>query len=139
MPPIILRQPRLAVAALLVLTFLVAGATLWSATPWNGNSPQLSDASPERSAVQGVKAVSGPPSRPAPSILETIWEVDKSQIEPGEQVTVTLDLKNVWSHRIEITDFPAAASLNLLGTDNEEPIPVQMTKERWSIRHFGSW
>ena len=39
-----------------------------------------------------------------------------------------MDLKNVWSHRIEITDFPAAASLNLLGTDNEEPIPVQMTR-----------
>ena len=39
-----------------------------------------------------------------------------------------MDLKNVWSHRIEITDFPAAASLNLLGTDSEEPIPVQMTR-----------
>ena len=65
---------------------------------------------------------------PAPSILETMWRVDKSQIEPGEHVTVTLALKNVWSHRIEITEFPAAASLNLVGTDNEEPIPVQMTK-----------
>ena len=128
MPPIILRQPRLAVAAILVLTFLVAGATLWSATPWRGSSPQLSDASPERSAVQGVKAVSGPPSRPAPSILETIWKVDKSQIEPGEQITLTLVLKNVWSHRIEITDFPAAAMLNRVGTENEEPVPVQMTR-----------
>ena len=65
---------------------------------------------------------------PAPSILETIWGVDKSQIEPGEQITVTLVLKNVWSHRIEITDFPAAAMLNRVGTNNEEPIPVQMTR-----------
>ena len=123
----IMRRPRLTVASLLVPVIIVIGVSLWSAAPWKGNPPHPSDASAGRAGVPGVMGVPGPPGRPAPTFFEPVWKVDKNQIEPGEQVTVTLALKNVWSHRIELTDFPGTARLNRIGTDNEEPIPVELT------------
>ena len=70
----------------------------------------------------------GPPGGPAPIIVEKAWEVDNSPIMPGEPLTITLTLRNVWDDWIEITDFPSVATLNQIYVDDEEQMQVELKR-----------
>ena len=150
MPPLFARRPALSAATSLALAVIVVGISLWLAAPWErGHSempgtprgwglvslpdePGLPDIT-ERSAPPGEPGLpeirySGPPGRPAPIIVEKAWEVDNSPIMPGEPLTITLTLKNVWDGWIEITDFPSLVTLDQIYIDGEEQMHVELKR-----------
>ncbi|MCY4651726.1 MAG: collagen-like protein, partial [Dehalococcoidia bacterium] len=136
LPPLIARRPLLSAVSSFVLVVMVVGISLWMAAPWEGNSPGVPAAPggwglvsiPGEPGLPGISGNPGAPGRPAPIIVEKAWEVDKSTIKPGEPVTVTLTLTNVWDDRIEITEFPSMATLNQINVDGEEQIEVELKR-----------
>lgn len=108
------RRPILAMAAALVIAVMIGGASLWITAPWEGSSPDQ---------PAGMR---GSPGRPAPRIVEAVWEADKSLIAPGEPITITFTLKNVWHQLIEFTESPTTVTLNQVGASAEVPIPLDI-------------
>ena len=75
-----------------------------------------------------MRSMPGPPRLPPPTLIEKAWEVDSSPITPGEPLTVTLTLRNVWDDLIEITDFPSMATLDQAYVDSKEQVHVELTR-----------
>ena len=63
---------------------------------------------------------------PPPTIFEPGWESDKSLIAPGEPVTITLELKNVWDRPVVFSEFPTAMTLTQADTRVGESIPGKL-------------
>ena len=77
---------------------------------------------PGRPSSSEVAGVRGPPSMPAPRIIESEWRVDKSLIKPGEPISITVTLKNVWDKPTEIRKLPESSPLTNIDTDGDEPV-----------------
>ena len=104
------RRPLLASAVTFVLLVVAGGTSLWVTAPW------------EVPPLDGPIPVRGPRSMPAPRILEQEWKVDKSLITPGDPITITLTLKNVWDKPIEIRELPATTPLTNVDWAGDEPV-----------------
>ena len=104
------RRPLLASAVTFVLLVVAGGTSLWVTAPW------------EVPSLDGHIPVRGPRSMPAPRILEQEWKVDKSLITPGDPITITLTLKNVWDKPIEIRELPATTPLTNFDRAGDEPV-----------------
>ena len=104
------RRPLLASAVTFVLLVVAGGTSLWVTAPW------------EVPPLDGHIPVRGPRSMPAPRILEQEWKVDKSLITPGDPITITLTLKNVWDKPIEIRELPATTPLTNFDRAGDEPV-----------------
>ena len=63
---------------------------------------------------------------PPPTIFELGWEADKSLIAPGEPITITLELKNVWDRPVVFSEFPMAITLTQVDTRVGESIPWKL-------------
>ena len=72
--------------------------------------------------------VPGPTVRggPAPRIFEADWAADRDSIVPGEPVTITLELKNVWDKLVEFNDFPTTLTLTHVDTRVETSVPLEL-------------
>ena len=106
-------RPLLASAVTFVLLVVAGGTSLWVTAPWEG--PPL----------DGPIPVQGPRSMPAPRILKDVWKVDKSLITPGDPITITLTLKNVWDKPIEIRELPATPPLTNVDRAGDEPVLLE--------------
>ena len=95
-------------------------------------TPQPTSATPPGatpSATAPVEVpVPGPTVRggPSPRIFETYWAADKASITPGEPVTITLELKNVWDKPVEFNEFPANMTLTHVDTRIETTVPLEL-------------
>ena len=69
---------------------------------------------------------------PPPRIFDIRWNADKSSIAPGDPVTVTLELKNVWDKPVAFNEFPATMTLTHMDTQIEVSIPVEVEGGRGS-------
>ena len=107
------RRPLLASAVTFVLLVVAGGTSLWVTAPWEGPS------------LEGPRAVRGLPSIPPPIILEQEWKVDKSLITPGDPITISLTLKNVWDKPIEIRELPATTPLTNVDRGSDEPVLLE--------------
>ena len=107
------RRPLLASAVTFVLLIVAGGTSLWVTAPWEGPS------------LEGPRAVRGLPSIPPPIILEQEWKVDKSLITPGDSITISLTLKNVWDKPIEIRELPATTPLTNVDRGSDEPVLLE--------------
>ena len=119
------RVPSMAFS--LVLMVIVMGTLLWASKPWEEHSSDLK-MSPGAPGPGGMPGKPGSPRIPPPTLIEKVWDVDSSTITPGEPLTVTLALRNVWDDRIEITDFPSAATLDQFYVDGEEQVDVELKR-----------
>ena len=63
---------------------------------------------------------------PPPRIFEIDWSTDKSSIAPGDPVTITLELRNVWDKPVVISEFPAATTLTHMDTRIEVSVPLEV-------------
>ena len=72
--------------------------------------------------VPGPTVRGGPP----PRILEVEWKTDKGSVVPGEPVTITLELKNVWDKTVEFNEFPTAMTLTHVDTRVETSVPLEL-------------
>lgn len=63
---------------------------------------------------------------PPPRIFEIDWRADKGSIAPGDPVTITLELKNVWDQPVEFIEFPATMTLTHMDTRVETSVPVEL-------------
>ena len=72
--------------------------------------------------VPGPTVRGGPP----PRILEVEWKTDKGSVVPGEPVTITLELKNVWDRPVEFNEFPTAMTLTHVDTRVETSVPLEL-------------
>ena len=92
---------------------------------------------PTATSETGVKAetspsvdepVPGPTVRggPPPLVFEIVWSADKDSIAPGEPVTITLELKNVWDKTVEFNEFPTAMTLTHVDTRVETSVPLEL-------------
>ncbi len=107
-----------ALVASLVLVVMVGGVSLWVVAPWEGSVP-------------GAPTSTDTSSRgPAPRYFDQTWSSDKQVIAPGEPVTISLTLKNVWDKRIEIMDFPETMALSQVDTRPEETVAVGLIGAR---------
>ncbi len=120
-------RPLTAMAVSLLLAVVVGGVSLWVVAPWRQAAPggtwPLIQLEPS--------VVPGPGGRPTPQIFATSWTVDRSAVAPGEEVTITAVLKNVWDQRIEVMSFPQAVTLNDVDTSPEGTAPP--TPGSWCI------
>ena len=107
------RRPLLASALTFVLLVVAGGTSLWVTAPWEGPS------------LEGPRAVRELRGIPPPSILEQEWKVDKSLITPGDPITITLTLKNVWDKPIEIRELPATTPLTNVDRSSDEPVLLE--------------
>ncbi len=108
------QRPILATVGAFVLAVVAIGASLWIAAPWGASPPTEPD------PTQAL------PGLPAPIILGQGWTADKSLIAPGEPVTVTLRLKNVWDRPVVFSDFPTTMTLTDVDKRIEEPVPLKL-------------
>ena len=108
------QRPLLATAGIFVLAVMAIGASLWITAPWEASPPT------EPSTTQAR------PGRPAPMIFGQEWKADKSLIAPGEPVTVTLGIKNVWDKPAVFSDFPTTMTLTDVDKRIEEPVPLKL-------------
>ena len=108
------QRPLLAIAATLVLAVVAGGTSLWMTAPWAA------------SPLPEPNIVDTRPARPAPTIYEQVWKADRSLITPGEPITVTLDLKNVWDKPIVFSEFPTTMTLTQVDKRIEESIPLKL-------------
>ena len=104
----------LATTAILVLAAMAVGTSLWITAPWEASTPQ------ERGLELARLA------NPAPTIFEDVWEADKSLITPGDPVTITLGLKNVWDRPVGLSKFPTTVTLTQVDRRIEESIPLKL-------------
>ena len=136
MAPFTARGAVPAIAATLVLAVTAGVMSLWMTAPWEGSStngptpgwghiPAL-PGQPGPLGPRSQPGNPGPPGVPAPIIFEPVWKADKSQIAPGESITITLTLQNAWDRRIELTSLPTTAILNQIDTGAEEPIELEL-------------
>ncbi len=109
------RRPLLAMAATLVLAVVAGGTFLWVTAPWAGSS------------FDGP--ILGPRSSPAPQIVGIAWKVDKRLIRPGEPITITLGIKNVWDKPVVFSEFPTTMMLIDIDKGDQEPILLEL--EGW--------
>ena len=107
------RRPLLASAVTFVLLVVAGGTSLWVTAPW------------EEPPLDGPIPVRGPRSMPAPRILEQEWKIDKSLITPGDPITITLTLKNVWDKSIEIRELPSTTPLTNVDRAGDEPVLLE--------------
>ncbi len=63
---------------------------------------------------------------PSPTIFGQGWKADQSLIAPGEPVTVTLELRNVWDKPAVFSDFPTTMTLTDVDKRVEEPVPLKL-------------
>ena len=119
------RVPSMAFS--LVLMVIVMGTLLWASKSWEEHSSDLK-MSPGAPGPGGMPGKPGSPRIPPPTLIEKEWKVDSSLITPGEPLTVTLALRNVWDDRIEITDFPSVAALDHIYVDGEEQMQVELKR-----------
>ncbi len=128
------RRPVVTIAASFVLAVMVGVVSLWMTAPWEGPSngwfagpASGSPGSPGRPGSSGEPGVpvSGPLPMPAPRIVAVEWEVDKSLIAPGDPITFSLTLKNVWNRSIEIRELPASTALTNFDRREDEPAPLE--------------
>ncbi len=108
------QRPLFATAGTLVLAVMAVGASLWITAPWEATPP------PEPSPTQAR------PGLPAPRIFGQEWKADKGLIVPGDPVTVTLGLKNVWDKPAVFSDFPTTMTLTDVDKRIEEPVPLRL-------------
>ena len=135
-PPLIARRPLISAASSLVLAIMVVGISLWMAAPWERNSAGVSDVPrgwgtvsiPGEPGMAGLPGNPGRPGQPAPILVEEVTQIDKSTIRPGEPVTITFTLRNVWDDLIEITEFPSVATLDQVYVDGEEQMQVELKR-----------
>ena len=108
------QRPLLAAVGAFVLAVMAVGTSLWITAPWETSPP------PEPVPTQGL------PGLPAPRIFGQEWKADKGLIVPGDPVTVTLGLKNVWDKPAVFSDFPTTMTLTDVDKRVEEPVPLRL-------------
>jgi hypothetical protein len=105
-------RPLITVTASLVLVATISGGTLWVTAPWGENTssgPTLTDT---------------PSAMPLAPYFDQAWEANKVLIAPGEQVAITLRLKNFRSERIEFTGF-SPLTLKNIDIHSDEGTPIE--------------
>ncbi|MBI4295423.1 MAG: hypothetical protein HY669_04570 [Chloroflexi bacterium] len=113
-------RPLAAMAVSLVLLVVVGGVSLLVVAPWRQADPGATW--PLIQTEPG--GVRGPAGRPAPRYFETTWTTDRNVITPGEVVTITGTLKNVWDQRIDVMVFPETATLELVDARDMVAVPL---------------
>ena len=66
---------------------------------------------------------------PPPTIFEPGWESDRILIAPGEPVTITLELKNVWDRPVVFSEFPTTMTLTQADTRVSQSIPWELRSD----------
>ncbi len=120
----VMPRPFMAMAVSLVLLVVVGGVSLWVVAPWQQAAPVGPGGRTPLGAPTGVR---GPAGRPAPRIIEATWTVDHDAITPGQALTITGTLKNVWGQRIDNMIFPETVALDLVDTRDVVTVPLTVT------------
>lgn len=120
-------RPLTAMAVSLLLAVVVGGVSLWVVAPWKQTAPGVTWPliQPEPSGVPG------PAGRPAPRYFETTWTTDRSVITPGQALTITTTVKNVWDQRIEVMSLPQTVTINEVDTSPQGMAPP--TPGSWCV------
>ena len=102
-----------------------AGARLVrpTATIQAGVTPTVT---PVHAASPGPTVRGGPP----PRIFQVAWMADRDSIAPGEPVTITLELKNVWGRAVVFNEFPTTMTLTHVDTRLKESVPIVLESRK---------
>lgn len=124
---LVLRRPHAATAATLVVAVVIGGMSLWISGFWQSFSSPYSPSSPGvvgLAGAPGIVGVPGPGARPGPRYFDVSWTIEKRLYVPGDSITITLTLKNIYHQPIKFNEISVTPLLARMGIPPDDKAPL---------------